>query len=309
MKIKKKLFAVVLAMVLAFSLLSAMAVSADQPISVEIDGQAVVFEAQGPVIVGGRTLVPVRGVFELLGFTAEWEAEYQRATLTSDSYVVVLTIGSYTFYTNEVSLTLDAPAQLIGGSTMLPLRAVLESVGHSVDWDPDTWTVLIFTGEPPQDVDPEPPYDYEDPEYPEDEYDEEENDEEENDEEENDEEENDEEEEEEAEAQAWAVINGETHQLRIHVFAGEDVVMADLGILADLVDVGVFVADVPVFTIEGEDEDEDETHCIAGVMGLAPGTVYPIEVDGSLYVPLLFVLEFFNVSYDFDAETQTWYIG
>ena len=179
MKIKRKIFAVVMAMALVFSLLPATAVNAIEPISVTIDGVAVQFAAQGPVVIGGRTLVPVRGVFELLGFAVDWDGAIQQATLTSDSHVVVLTIGSATFTTNGVSHTLDAPAQVIGGSTMLPLRAVIESVGHSVDWDAATQTVLVVTAAPPPVVDPEPPTDYEDPEEPEyPEYPEEENDEE-----------------------------------------------------------------------------------------------------------------------------------
>ena len=303
MKIKRKFFAVVVAMVLVFSLLPATAVSAIGPISVTIDGVAVQFAAQEPVVIGGRTLVPVRGVFELLGFEVDWDGATQQATLTSDSHVVVLTIGSATFTTNGVSYTLDAPAQVIGGSTMLPLRAVIESVGHSVDWDAATQTVLVITAAPPPVVDPEPPTDYEDPEYPE--YPEEENDEEENEEEEYDEEEP--EEEEETEVLAWAVIMGETHPLLIHVFAGEDVVMVDLGVLAGLVDDEVFLVDGSVIMIERD--DEVVTYDFAELMELAPGSVHFIDVDGLRYVPLLAVLQLFGISYTFDDETQTWYVG
>ena len=171
MKIKKKLFSVVLAMVLVFSLLPAAAVNANEPVSVTIDGQLVQFVGQGPVIIDGNTLVPVRGVFEVLGFTADWDGVAQQATLISANYVVVLTIGSNTFTTNGVSQTLEVPAQLIGGSTMLPLRAVIESVGHSVAWDGQTWTVLITTAAPPPpNEEPELPTDYDEEAYQEEVY-------------------------------------------------------------------------------------------------------------------------------------------
>ena len=38
---------------------------------------------------------------------------------------------------------LDVPAQIIGGRTMLPIAAVVRSVGYEVDWDAETRTVVI----------------------------------------------------------------------------------------------------------------------------------------------------------------------
>jgi len=120
---------------------------------VTIDGRQVNFTDQGPTIVNDRTLVPVRGVFEELGFEVDWEQDTQTARLISSSHEVVLTIGSANFITNGESHTLDVPAQIIGERTMLPIRAVLESVGYSVDWDvtysddsgPTTGVVRIST--------------------------------------------------------------------------------------------------------------------------------------------------------------------
>jgi hypothetical protein len=112
-------------------------------IRVTVDGERVIFTDQVPVIVDGRTLVPVRGVFEHLGFDVDWQTP--TATLSGGAYVIVISIGSADFTTNAAPHTLDVPAQLIGGRTMLPIRAVSESVGHSVEWDAATRTVIITT--------------------------------------------------------------------------------------------------------------------------------------------------------------------
>ena len=126
------------------AILSAPAMAyAAEDISVTIDGRRVVFGAQSPVIVDGRVLVPVRGVFEHLGFTVDWNDNLRRVTLTSDAHTVILTIGSADFTTNGRSHALDVPAQIIGGSTMIPMRAVIESVGYSVDWNAVTRTVIV----------------------------------------------------------------------------------------------------------------------------------------------------------------------
>jgi len=145
LKIKRAKTIITAIMILALALVSvAPAVAlADDSIKVTINGRYVAFSGQGPAIIDGRTLVPIRGVFEAIGFSVGWDEPAQKATLTGKDAVVILTIGSKTFTTNGESRSLDVPAQLIGGRTMLPIRAVLESVGYFVSWDAAALTVII----------------------------------------------------------------------------------------------------------------------------------------------------------------------
>ena len=140
----KRIFTLALAAMFVLALVP-LTVYANEDIKVTIDGEQVIFSGQLPVIVDGRTLVPVRGVFEQLGFEVSWNDSMRQATLTRGSEVVVITIGSAIFTANGANHTLDVPAQIIGGSTMLPLRGVLESVGYFLDWDAGTRTVLVST--------------------------------------------------------------------------------------------------------------------------------------------------------------------
>ena len=155
----RKVLAVLMAMVLAVGVfgVGAMTVYANE-IIVEIDGARVVFPDQGPVLIDGRVLVPVRGVFEHLGYTPYWDEATLTATLADGVNTIVITIGQTTFTTNGVQYTLDVPAQTIGGRTMIPLRHVLESVGMTLDWDGDRNAVLITTPvvEIPDPVEPDP---------------------------------------------------------------------------------------------------------------------------------------------------------
>ncbi|MCL2356383.1 MAG: copper amine oxidase N-terminal domain-containing protein [Defluviitaleaceae bacterium] len=126
--------------------LMAIPVFAEDAIGVSINGEPVVFDGQGPVTVDGRTLVPVRGVFEHLGFDVSWDDDSQSAILYRADFYVTIPIGDDTFTVNGQSFALDVPAQTIGGRTMIPLRAVLQSVGYSLEWDDATNTVLISSG-------------------------------------------------------------------------------------------------------------------------------------------------------------------
>ena len=77
---KRKVFYLTMALLFAVAIVPATEVFADDAINVTVNGQAVTFTDQAPVIVDGRTLVPVRGVFEALGFTAEWNGDTRTAT-------------------------------------------------------------------------------------------------------------------------------------------------------------------------------------------------------------------------------------
>jgi len=138
-----KKFVVTTLTILLLSVVAAVAVYADE-IHVSIDGVAVEFEDQAPVIVDDRTFVPVRGVFEDLGFDVDWEQATQTAILTRSDFEIRISIGDDVFTTNGEEFLLDVPAQNINDRTMLPIRAVVESVGYEVDWDAGTRTVLII---------------------------------------------------------------------------------------------------------------------------------------------------------------------
>ena len=124
---------------------TAVALHVNNAVGVTINGVAVNFDGQGPAIVDGRTLVPVRGVFEVLRFDVGWDGDTRQVTLSRDDDIVVITIDSATFTANGRSHSLDVPAQIIGGRTLVPIRAVLESVGYEVRWDGGANTVTIST--------------------------------------------------------------------------------------------------------------------------------------------------------------------
>jgi len=132
---KKRIISMFLLLLFTVAVFPVSPTGAQSVIDVRINERFVSFERQGPVMIDGRVLVPLRGVFERLGFTVRWDSAARRVTLTRESDVVIVTIGSSTFTTNGVSHRLDVPAQTIRGSTMLPIRTILESVDTIVRWD------------------------------------------------------------------------------------------------------------------------------------------------------------------------------
>lgn len=95
------------------------------------------------VIADGRTMVPVRGVFEKIGYSVDWNSDTKTATLTKGSNTVEMTDGNTYFTCNGTQITPDIPQQIIDGRFMLPLRAVGEAINADVDWDNETKTAAI----------------------------------------------------------------------------------------------------------------------------------------------------------------------
>jgi N-acetylmuramoyl-L-alanine amidase len=123
-----------------FTTISVFAGSSD--IKIQLDGEEITCDV-APVIVDDRTLVPFRAIFEAMGATVGWNQSTYEATVTYDSTVVTVKIGSTNATINGITKTLDVPSQIINDRTMIPVRFVSENLGFTVDWDNTARAVLL----------------------------------------------------------------------------------------------------------------------------------------------------------------------
>ncbi|MGM0805751.1 MAG: copper amine oxidase N-terminal domain-containing protein [Bacillota bacterium] len=144
MKKRFSVFILISLIALAFSSNQAIAAS---PIQVFINGERQVYD-QPPVSKDGRTLVPLRGIFETLGATVKWNPDTKAITATSKTTNVKLIIGSNKTVVNDMSKIIDVPAQVINNHTLVPLRFVSEVFGASVSWDAKGNRILITVDGP-----------------------------------------------------------------------------------------------------------------------------------------------------------------
>jgi len=117
-----------------------------QRIRVVVDGQRVRFRDTKPVKQNDRVLVPLRGIFEALGARVTWDPATQTVSAHRPGTDMRLTIGQNDAAVNGQDVHLDVPAQLIGGSTMVPLRFVSESFGAQVTWNDQAQEADITSG-------------------------------------------------------------------------------------------------------------------------------------------------------------------
>ncbi|WP_322923702.1 copper amine oxidase N-terminal domain-containing protein [Paenibacillus campi] len=145
---KKKISMAVLATALTVSggVHIPYAVAATSTIQIMIDGTKLQTD-QPAIMSGSRTMVPLRGVFEAMKTTVDWKQSTRTITASKNGSKVILPVGSKTATINGKTTTLDVPAKVINGRTMVPLRFVTEALGSKVDWNTSTQTVTITTAD------------------------------------------------------------------------------------------------------------------------------------------------------------------
>ncbi len=89
-----------------------------------------------PVIVGDRTLVPIRVVTELLGGSADWDNDTRTVTLKIDGKTMNMTIGK------EIP-GFGTSAVIMNDRTYVPVRYVMEMLGAKVTWIAATQQIII----------------------------------------------------------------------------------------------------------------------------------------------------------------------
>ena len=115
-------------------------------IRVLVDGEEIAFRDGKPQSVAGRTLVPMRAIFEALGASVQWSKEFRKITARKDGLVVELTIDERIARKNGAEITMDAAPVIRAKSTLVPLRFVAEALEARVDYEKATGIIRIATG-------------------------------------------------------------------------------------------------------------------------------------------------------------------
>jgi plastocyanin len=105
-----------------------------------------------PVIIQGRTMLPVRAIVEALGGTVAWDAARRAVGVVLGTKTLELIIAKSFAAVNGIPVVID-PANalvvpvIVKGRTMLPVRFVAEQLGATVGWAAATQVVTLdFSG-------------------------------------------------------------------------------------------------------------------------------------------------------------------
>ena len=153
---KNKLLSMIVSVGIVVSTSTLTTVYADNDISVKLNGHTLQFDVK-PQIINDYTMVPMRTIFEALGYLVKWNPTERMVTAyaqLTDLYMAVkidnnlILAGDYTDLSeNNVCerIYVEETPKIIEESTFVPVRAISEASGCDVQWNSDTRTVSIET--------------------------------------------------------------------------------------------------------------------------------------------------------------------
>lgn len=116
-----------------------------------------VFDTNGESVAAGapaidaandtHVMVPLKPSLPVGTYTVKWQATAVDGHVSSDRYKFTVaasdTAGAVRVFVNGQEVKGDVPATIINGRTMVPVRALAETLGKTVDWDADQQFVIV----------------------------------------------------------------------------------------------------------------------------------------------------------------------
>ena len=130
----KRIFSLVIVLALFITMVSAVDLFVDL-VKIETDTP--------PQIIDGRTLVPLRAIFEHLDATVDWDGTTRTVTAFRDDTTISIQIDNSVALVNGEEVKLDVPAKIINSRTMVPARFVSEALGCKVTWHAKSSTAAV----------------------------------------------------------------------------------------------------------------------------------------------------------------------
>ncbi len=129
-------------MILILALCLSFTAFAQDGIKIYVDNEKVFLDVE-PFIENGRTLIPLRGVFEKLGAKVDWNKSLQEVVIKDEKNEIEMLLGYDKVMVNGIIKDIDVPTKMINSRTFAPLRFIVENLGHDVRWEGNTSSVYI----------------------------------------------------------------------------------------------------------------------------------------------------------------------
>ncbi|MCR4399202.1 MAG: stalk domain-containing protein [Firmicutes bacterium] len=114
----------------------------DRSPKVFVNGKRPAFDVP-PVIVSGKTVVPIRAIASALGAAIEWREETREIVISKGETTIVLQLENRVAVVNGQEMQLDVPPRSVNGRALVPLRFVGEALHCDVGYDDASGVITV----------------------------------------------------------------------------------------------------------------------------------------------------------------------
>lgn len=143
--LKKRFIAFISLLAFFCAALPAPPALANGDIKVLVNDSLISFD-QPPAIENERVLVPLRAIFESLGAGVSYDEKSRTVFAEKGDIEISLAVGESRASVNGAAVELDAPARIVNGRTLVPVRFIAEGLNCFVGWQEKTRTVFVADG-------------------------------------------------------------------------------------------------------------------------------------------------------------------
>ncbi len=108
-------------------------------IQIKVNDRTIDFQTIRPMFKNGSLFSPARELTESMDGEISWDGNLKQVTLNFNATNIVFKIGinqcEVTNGSNKNEIQLAAAPVIINGKAMLPVRAIVENIGGSINWD------------------------------------------------------------------------------------------------------------------------------------------------------------------------------
>lgn len=93
-------------------------------------------------------MAPLQPLMQDLGCSVTWDARASQATVAAGSGTIIFRLGSTVYFIDGQEKSMSVAPEIVRDRIFCPVRDVVQAVGASLTWDPETLTVSISSARP-----------------------------------------------------------------------------------------------------------------------------------------------------------------
>lgn len=140
----KRVFAFVLTFIMVFSAMSCFAETSNNEIKLLLDEKEIAFD-QGPTVISGELMIPLRAVFEAAGMVVNWDNDTETVAVFSGGDLILIQIDNKKMFKGTEAFEVETAAVLLNDRTLISTQALKTVIDCELEWNEEENLITVTT--------------------------------------------------------------------------------------------------------------------------------------------------------------------